>query len=372
MSKAHARLAPSSAAATVQCPGSVVMRERYPDPGDTEAAREGEAAHWVVEQMIEGVILPVGTPAPNSVIVTPEMLGGGRMMVQDMQDQLGEQWREMVRVEQTLPPDPGLSPHCFGTPDAVAIRGRMIYIWDYKFGFGPVPVRDNWQLITYLMLLVYHAGIKNDLDYTVRFAIAQPRDYLSGVHGVKSLHVPLGHLRAEFNVLRGAFAEALGPNPRLRVGPECKNCSARARCPELLRAGLREADWGMGAVPHDLTPAAMGLELRMLDRAIATLEARRNGLVAQAERLIMSGAQVPGYALSRSEGRTVWSKDAPVVINTGKMLGFDLAKPAEAITPKQALALGVPETLVRQWSEMRPGAAKLVPEAADAAAKAFG
>ncbi len=374
MGKVHARLMPSAAAATVQCHGSVVMREQFPDEGDTEAAREGEAAHWVVEEMIEGVIVPVGTAAPNGVVVTPEMIKGGNMVVADMQEQLGPNWRQMVAVEQTLPADPALHPECFGTPDAFAVRvdRTTLFVWDYKFGFGPVNAAGNWQLIAYFALLLHFLNLANDQAWTVRFAVVQPRDYLSGERGVKAWTVNAAQLRAEVNILGNAFRQALGPNPRLRVGPECRYCSARGRCPELLRAGLAEAEWGMRAQPHDLQPQGLGLELAMLDRALEILKALRTGLEAEAEAMIMGGAQVPGYALGRGDGRVVWTKKANEVINTGKLLGYNLAKPPEAITPKQALDLGMPAEVVNQWSESKPGALKLVPESASEAAKAFG
>lgn len=372
MTKVHARLAPSSAADTVQCPGSVTMRERYPEDEDSEAAREGEAAHWVVEEMVEGVIVPVGHAAPNGVIVSPEMIKGGHMMVADMQGMLGANWRAMVKVEQTLPPDAALHPLCFGTPDAFAIHGATIYLWDYKFGFSPVDVRENWQLIVYLALLFKHLSLGDDRQWRVRFAIVQPRDYSGGERGVKVWEIGAHELRAHINVVRNAFAEALGPNPRLRVGPGCRNCSARHACPELQRAGLLEAELGQQAQPFDLSPGALGLELQMLERAIATLTARKTGLDAQAIRAIKAGAQVPGYAVSRGDGRVVWNKPANMVINTGKLLGFDLAKPPEPITPKQAMDLGMPAEIVGSWSESKPGAEKLVPDNGSLAARVFG
>ena len=49
----------------------------------------------------------------------------------------------------------------------------------------------------------------------------------------------------------------------------------------------------------------------------------------------------------------------------GELLGFDLAKPKEPITPAQARKIGVDNSLIDEYSQRVPGALKLV-EAKDA------
>src|SRR5574337_1579521 len=77
----HAIVAPSSAARVVQCPGSLRAEQRYPEVEPGSGAAEGEAAHWVLQQMSGGTIPAIGTLAPNGVAVTDEMLDGAQLAI---------------------------------------------------------------------------------------------------------------------------------------------------------------------------------------------------------------------------------------------------------------------------------------------------
>jgi hypothetical protein len=345
------------------------MQQQHPDQGDDTAALEGEAAHWVLTDcVLEGVIIEVGDEAPNGVRVTSEMITGADLMLRDIVATLGPEWRSLIRIEQRLPPVVTLHPENWGTPDVYAVVGNTIHVWDYKYGYGYVEVYENWQLINYFALIFLALGLH---DCAVKFTIVQPRSY--GPEGpVRRWATTAVALRAHVNVLRNSYGAALGPQPRLRVGPECDHCSARHACPELLRAGARAADYVRGPQPFDLSPAALGRELTLMRQTAELIKARQSGLEEQALRAIRAGAQVPGYAVGHGSGRQAWTKPAAAVINTGKMLGLDIAKPIEPLTPKQAIARGMPESLVESMSTTPVGEAKLIEEDRSLAARVFG
>lgn len=80
--EAHAILAPSSAGCWVVCPGARAIRQAFPEEGDTAAAMEGTAAHWVFEQMLAAKrvdAVSAGDVAPNGVEVTEEMIDGAEL-----------------------------------------------------------------------------------------------------------------------------------------------------------------------------------------------------------------------------------------------------------------------------------------------------
>jgi len=80
---------------------------------------------------------------------------------------------------------------------------------------------------------------------------------------------------------------------------------------------------------------------------------------------------VPGWELSRSRGSTNWTVPAEHVINMGQLHGVNLARPAAAITPKQASDAGFDPDLVRDFSKHFPGEAKLK-RASNKAEQVFG
>ena len=76
----HSILSPSSAARRVACPGSRELEARFPESPESDYAREGEVAHWVLRTLLESHIsgftdteLP---PVINGLDVTPEMRSG--------------------------------------------------------------------------------------------------------------------------------------------------------------------------------------------------------------------------------------------------------------------------------------------------------
>lgn len=75
---AHARLAPSSAARIVACPGSRKLEAMFPQE-ETIESREGDAAHWAAAQMLAGVAVSIGMAASNGVLLTDEMIEGAEM-----------------------------------------------------------------------------------------------------------------------------------------------------------------------------------------------------------------------------------------------------------------------------------------------------
>jgi hypothetical protein len=91
-----------------------------------------------------------------------------------------------------------------------------------------------------------------------------------------------------------------------------------------------------------MSPEAMGVELVMIDSALKRLEARKTGLQQQVESTIKQGRAVPHWALESGKGRERWTVPDSTVIAIGAALKVNVAKPPEALTPKQAAKAGLP------------------------------
>ena len=372
---AHSPVGPSSAAQRIQCPASVALQQQYPEAGDHTAADEGEAAHWVASETLSGRPMPAeGARAPNGVFVTPEMVQGAELYVGYVQRMLAPYGLApsdgAVEVTVSIP---RVHEQAWGTPDYRAwlpTRPRpTLFLADYKFGHGIVEVFENPQLVDYAAGCLDGTRLQ-DTEVDVIAAIVQPRAF-HRQGPIREWRFNAADIRAHVNISHAAAQEALGPNPRARTGPECEHCSARHACGTLQTAIYRAISYSGTPQPFDLPPSALGLELRFVRDAIKLLQARESGLAEQALSVTRRGGAVPGCAAEHGEGRTVW-RNPTAAVAVARALGFDIAKPTEAITPKQAEARGFPVSAMPEMIEKRPGALALVVDDGSAARRVFG
>lgn len=372
----HFIAAPSSAARRIQCTQSPTLEVQFPEQADDEAAREGTAAHWAVSEMLSSRLVDAGEIAPNGVALTAEMMDGADRMYDDVVKALGphglRSHQGQIEARVSIP---RVYPGMFGSPDFYVLIPRpgqpfLLLVWDYKFGHRYVDVFENAQMVDYI------AGITEGIHdmapgVDIVVTIVQPRSF-SSAGPVRRWSTTLVSLRALINVSSNTVHEALGPNPRARVGPECRDCKARHACPALQAEGFAGMDEARRITPLEMAPAAAGLELRMLERSIALLKARRDGLAQQVERLAKTGASTPGWRLVAGESRERWKVPAAQVIATGSLLRLDLAKPREALTPNQARAAGLDPAIVAELAERGAAGVTLVADDGSAARRAFG
>lgn len=374
----HSIISPSALARTIQCPGSVVLEQQYPEAEKGPEAAEGEASHWAGAEMLSGRLVDVGDRAPNSVLLTQEMVEGADLYYDDVVRTLRGYGLTPADGAIEVPVSiPRVHAECWGTPDFRAWipgdrrNGRpLLMVWDYKFGHRHVPVFENPQLSAYAAGCLSAADI-SDLGVDVEMRIVQPRSY-SPEGSVRRWACPASALRALVNIASNSAHQALGGDPPTRVGPECRDCRARHACPTLQRAAATACDEAGKVQPFNLPPAALGVELRWLTRARDLLDARISGLQEQATAAIKRGQQVPHWRIERGAGRRRWSRGVGEVLAMGQALGLNLAKPPEAITPTQAVAAGLPEMLLDAYTDPPRGAATLVPDDGSQAKRVFG
>ncbi len=388
MNDAHAFLAPSAAARWVQCPGSARMEALYPEQGDQQAAREGVAAHWVMEALFAGTLTVeapyVGGQAPNGVYITREIWESGETIFEDVVATLGENWRAMVMVERRVN-IPRVHPSLnWGTPDVRAWTAegdrRTLRIWDLKHGHKYVDVYENWQLMDYAAGCLSEANdyaaanglpafSEDKVDIVLR--VVQPRSYHRD-GPVREWRTTAAALRDYVFRLSMAADEATGENPPLKPNSDaCENCNARHACPALQAAAYRAVDMSMQAQALDLPPWALGLEARKLTDAAAMLAARLSGLQEQIQAEYRRGVSVPHWILTPGQSRVKWSKPDAEVLLLGEIMGASLTKTPEPITPTQAQTKGIDPAFIAAYSFTPPGAMKLVVDDGTTARKTF-
>lgn len=365
----HALLAPSSAERWVNCPGSMQLCQKYPEPSEeTDEQREGTAAHWAMAEVLAGQVVAEGQIAPNGWVLDGDMVEGAELFAETVRARV----RGPIHVEERLPPGRRIHPHNWGTPDAWAYDG-VLRVFDYKYGHGVVEVYENWQLVDYTALLLDLLRIDGAADQVlqVELTIVQPRVYHRDGQ-VRSWRMKASDLRGHINKLNMAAEIAFEPEPPVVTGEYCDHCSARIACPALLKAAGRIAQYGGVGIPHDLTIGQLGAHARMLEAQTKVLEARKTGVLAQIDLLIRQANSVPGWALESNPGREKWTVPGETVIQMGQLYGLDLAKPAAPITPNQARKAGMDESTLSSLSKREPTALKLVQDDGSKARRVFG
>lgn len=384
----HSFLPPSGASAWKHCAQWPQMNQRYPQDDTTESL-EGTAAHWVFAEQLNERFPAAGTSAPNGVIVTEEMIEGADLFCSTVDERCTHgnmHIEEQVRIPLFSqahegsgdPSNRGYSrtPHgeeCYGTPDLWSYRmgTRHLEIVDYKFGHGFVDEYFNPQGLLYMLGILDYLKVQiiNPLLVTVSFTIVQPRCFHRGAP-VRTHSYVVRDAALHLIALERAGDAALGPKPEARTNVECDHCPGRHACSALQEAAYSDAEFASDRQPHDLTPAAASLELRMLERAYERLGARVDGLRELTLANLRSGKRVPHHSLESGKGRRQWNVSTEQVITIGKMLGKDLSK-VTAITPVQAEKI-IDTTVINSYSQIIPGAAKLVAENNSKVSRIFG
>lgn len=341
------------------------MSEPYLDAPPTPESLEGDAAHWLSGEHVNGREHPPGTMTPQGVPADADMAAGARL------------WADTVGLYGMVEiPVPIVRVHpteCAGTPDWWRYDPieRILRVWDYKYGHLFVEVFENWQLMAYAGGLLDLLGLRDE-ETTLELGIVQPRSY-HPEGPVRRWRIRATELRGHINRAEAAAHEALSPHPTARTGTHCEFCPGRADCRTLQNAAASVADF-LGTMERVNMPApALAAELTILDSAAALLEARRTGLQQQAAAMIRRGERVPGFALEAQPGRMKWKCTAEEAAQLGDLMGVQLRKPLEVITPTQAIAAGLDAAVISgEYAERPKGTPKLVTDSTTQARKVFG
>ena len=379
MSNGHAFLPPSGASAWSKCAMWPIMNARFPQ-GDTDATREGTAAHWVAWEMLEGREPAEGSDVPDGLgVVTREMLDGGDLLVGVVREMLTLRGLNVAALNVEQKTKTPIHDLCEGTPDIWTFDpiGWQLDVIDYKFGHRFVDEFENEQLITYfsgilekLALLKRQPAAVIDEHIRVNFTIIQPRCYYRG-SPVRTWSVLASTLRAHVNKLKFAAERATGVEPEAVTNPACVECPGRHACPTLQRAAYSDAESaGCGDIV-ELDPESASLELYFLERAQNRLESRITGLQEYLLLKIKSGSRAPFHRLEQSAGRPNWSMPVEQVIAMGQLMNVDLSKTG-VVTPGQAKKAGISEDLIKAYSITTPGSIKLAPDNPANARRVFG
>lgn len=327
--RAHAKLAPSSAARWINCPGSIRETEGVVETSSAYA-NEGTAAHELANHCLEQNVDPsaslghmIDIRAKDHRIrqsgiepdgkyvwpVTDEMVESVGLYVDHVKGLVEKAGAlAIIDVEQRLDMR-HLHPGIFGTGDAVVydIEGEHLHVCDFKYGKGHiVEVRNNPQLG------LYGAGAARRYSKyrlkQITLHVVQPR---TQGEPIKSWETDLLELMEfEEDIKKWAIATD-APDAPLVAGEWCSGnfCPIRATCAVRRQTVMAAAqaefdDVGELVLPaiSKLTPEQRGTILRQADQIFGFVKAVQEAEHANA----LAGNPPAGFKLVAKRANRAW------------------------------------------------------------------
>lgn len=280
MATAHAKhRPPSGAKGWVSCPLYAKVAPLY-NRADTEQSLKGDLWHELMETLFAYGTLPLDCD-PDAADA-----------LQDFYDYVMGLFKEYpggkLYIEEVLDiPETGE----FGTVDILFVHPEIIVVLDHKSGYVAVEVRENYQMLTYLLGAIARFG-------------PRPK-YLLGVHQPNYDHVD-GSLRtwepdhSDVEIYRDKVLWSMENPDHVQAGPHCKEtyCEHRGACAAFHEYVVN--DLSLGWHPTEIK----GLDDAKLAKALDAADqvnGYRQELRAEAMRRIMNmDRKIEGYKVVKS------------------------------------------------------------------------
>jgi hypothetical protein len=326
----------------MNCNGSRLLDiPQFPDNGDDTIRNEGNAFHWLAQQMYDGKTAQIGQQAYNGVFITAAMLDHAEQYISNLLP--GEM--EMVTSWESEYYIINARADHIGTSDGI------LEVTDAKYGYGIVEPEDNWTLIAHAIGYVKNTGF---IPSEVRFTIYQPRAY----------H-PLGSRRTwtiNYEQLCGFTAmidnTLTNPSDMLRTGWHCYRCPSMSICPSYREANMNAIDATSHAFNDSLSADELSNELDLIEYAFNIISNRKKAIEELALFRVTKGEVLRDRMIDRPKGQTRYKKN----INVDMLLaltGRDLAEHKLPAVSKLRDA-GIAQTVIDAITERPEGSARLV------------
>lgn len=355
----HAILPPSSAEQWVNCPGWVEMTSFYPDDEESEASRIGTAVHELGAMMIESSMT---CEIPKDY--TQDMIDCAKQyalyclgLIEFYPD---SKWYIEHHID-----IPYVHAENSGTPDFVLVDEgeQVIHIVDYKNGRGIVEAYENWQLLDYLVGIMWKHGVTEDYtpaEWSLNLTIVQPNAF-HPKGTIRTWKIDPNEVRPYATRLKNASHEAMsGSSALCHAGEHCRYCSALTHCPSAIAKAMTIFDMASKATPFNMELDAMAVQYEMVNEGLKLLKYLSDSYEAQLISAIRSGQNVKGWMLETKTGNLEWNKPLEEVFGIGDLMGIDLHKATEAITPTQAKAKGLDPSILADYASRKSTGVKLV------------
>lgn len=345
----------SAASRWMNCPEAAWLEQLYPDI-ESEEAREGTAAHEMAELVLNGTVtLPeelVDRAASNGVIMTAEMIDPVQMYVDHVRSHNVGYWvEESISIEVR---DGTVTGRCDGAAFCFDTNTGVLYIDDFKYGYGPVEIFENWQQIIYGIGMYLKIG---NAVKAVTMSIIQPRGYHHD-GSIRSWTITIDQLNEYFKTLVNGVTAVISPDRKCISGSWCRYCKVLSFCPAAKAAGMNAVDVTYAALPDTDTPEQIAALMDTLTRASNAIKHTMSAINARAEAMIQNGQPIPGYVFTPGTGKTKFI-DEQQAIDTAACFGVDITE-QKTVTPAEAKRRGLPESVYKDLTTIPSTAPRLI------------
>lgn len=334
------------------CNGSRLMEDFISsiEPDDT-VRNEGDAAHWVAEQVFKGNFAAselIDRKAPNGVFITAEMVE----YLTPYLDWLKHAGK-FAAIEYSATIDTVKWQVSTRADHIVMALDNVLHIDDLKYGWRIVEPIDNWTLLAYAISFV----MKNPQlpqPQAIIFTIYQPRT-----------HHHNGRIRSwtiSFKELQHKMCDLINTldnlDDQLHTGEHCYKCPALVNCPAARKAELNAVEASEKAYVDKINNTDLTFQLDHLDRSIDVLTQAYKAYSELALHRLKQGEILSNYAIEADLTNTIWKEHiTPEILFA--MTGVDATK-KQLLTPNQTQNLGVDKTLISALTERRNKGVKLI------------
>jgi hypothetical protein len=358
--RAHSSVGGSSAKRIMECPGSMLLCEKYPSKS-SEYAEEGTAMHEALDLILQGKTdkdSDVVGLVFNGITITQEMYDEGIAEALRIYDELDKELGGIEFLNEQRVVFPGI-PGAFGTTDLVGVARDRTVLLDWKMGAGvAVSAEASAQLSYYAYAAANTPATAKFFakDRPIEMFIVQPRTR----DGEPFTRWMTSYLQLEaFAIdLKHAVDRALEPDAPFKLGPHCQFCSGKVGCP--LYNNLATETLA-------LTPAELAEQLaEKLPYADAMIDLGKR-LKDMAHALLEQGQPVRGYKLVNGRQTRSWVDEEKALRYFAK-IGLPAAERhvKKVLSPAQAekalKANGLPDELPKALVHSAASGTTLAPE----------
>jgi len=303
--RAHSSVGGSSAKRIMECPGSMLLCEKYPSKS-SEYAEEGTAGHEAIDMILQGKTKndrDVIGLVFNKIVITEEFFEEAIAPALQIFDALDKELGGIEFLNEQRVVFPGID-GAFGTVDIVGSTKDRTVLIDWKMGAGVgVDAEANAQLLYYAYAAANTPATAKffSKDKPIEMFIIQPR-IRDGEPFTRWMTSYL-QLSAFAIDLKHAVDKALEPDAPFKLGPHCRFCSGKIGCP--LYNGLATETLA-------LTPEELAAQLaERLPYADAMIELGKS-MKDMAHGLLEQGQPVKGWKLVNGRAMRSWVDEEKV------------------------------------------------------------
>jgi Protein of unknown function (DUF2800) len=327
----------SKLARPMVCAGSLFFEDLHKEEMNP-AAEEGTAFGEMMERMLTtGQTKIPELKAKNGIHFSKEM----EFYALPLFDEIMSKANGKVLCEQKIDWQTRSGIWIKGKYDASFIHDGKLYIDDFKYGWGIVEAKNNWQLLGYAIGEVIRRGIAFE---KIVMRIHQPRPHHEE-GSTRSWELSYSELLEYKEKIEARMDHIKAGEQGLQTGSQCKYCPAAAeRCPAFNKMFYRTLEYVHEFVQDGITDEELSFQLDLINRANDVLKIKLDSLKALAIDRIKNNHIIPNYVNEPKYGYRDWKPDVdPEVI---KMLtGIDIRETV-LLSPAKAEKIGLKKDIV--------------------------